>query len=105
MATRSKTTFQKRQKEMARAEKQRDKAARRLQRRFNVAITSKSSGRAYWCRSRDFGPHPFPAILVPCVPGDFGPMRKNLPFGMKLRYCKMCSPHAVHIADRSTLEA
>jgi len=29
MATRSRTTFQKRQKEMARAEKQRDKAAKR----------------------------------------------------------------------------
>jgi hypothetical protein len=33
MATRSHTTFQKRQKEMARAEKQREKAARRLQRK------------------------------------------------------------------------
>ena len=36
MATRSKTTFQKRQKEMARAEKQRDKAARRLQRKEGI---------------------------------------------------------------------
>lgn len=34
MATRSRTTFQKRQKELARAEKQRDKAARRLQRKL-----------------------------------------------------------------------
>ena len=33
MATRSRTTFQKRQKEMARAEKQREKAAKRLQRK------------------------------------------------------------------------
>src|ERR1700730_15419511 len=35
MATRSRTTFQKRQKEIARAEKQRDKVARRLQRKLN----------------------------------------------------------------------
>jgi hypothetical protein len=33
MATRSHTTFKKRQKEMARAEKQRDKAARRAQKK------------------------------------------------------------------------
>jgi hypothetical protein len=33
MATRSRTTFQKRQKEMARAEKQREKAAKRAQRK------------------------------------------------------------------------
>ena len=33
MATRSHTTFKKRQKEMARAEKQRDKAAKRLQKK------------------------------------------------------------------------
>jgi hypothetical protein len=33
MATRSHTTFKKRQKEMARAEKARDKAAKRVQRR------------------------------------------------------------------------
>jgi hypothetical protein len=33
MATRSHTTFQKRQKEMARAEKQREKAAKRMQRK------------------------------------------------------------------------
>jgi hypothetical protein len=33
MATRSRTTYQKRQKEMARAEKQREKAARRMQRK------------------------------------------------------------------------
>jgi hypothetical protein len=32
MASKSQTTFKKRQKEMARAEKQRDKAAKRLQR-------------------------------------------------------------------------
>jgi len=34
MAMRSRTTFKKRQKELARQEKQRDKAARRLQRRL-----------------------------------------------------------------------
>jgi len=33
MATRSRTTFQKRQKELARAEKRQEKAARRLQRK------------------------------------------------------------------------
>ena len=33
MATRSRTSFQKRQKELARMEKQRDKAARRAQRK------------------------------------------------------------------------
>ena len=33
MATRSRTTFRKRQKEMARAEKQRDKAAKRMQKK------------------------------------------------------------------------
>jgi len=33
MATRSHTTFKKRQKEMARLEKQKDKAAKRVQRR------------------------------------------------------------------------
>ncbi|HTQ54528.1 MAG TPA: hypothetical protein VMI94_08725 [Bryobacteraceae bacterium] len=34
MAMRSRTTFKKRQKELARQEKQRDKAARRLQRKI-----------------------------------------------------------------------
>jgi len=33
MATRSRTTFKKRQKEMARVEKQREKAAKRVERR------------------------------------------------------------------------
>ena len=33
MATRSRTTFKKRQKEMARTERQREKAAKRLQRK------------------------------------------------------------------------
>ena len=33
MASRSRTTFQKRQKEMARAEKQRDKSAKRVQKK------------------------------------------------------------------------
>ena len=36
MASRSHTTFKKRQKELARVEKQRDKAAKRLQRRETV---------------------------------------------------------------------
>jgi hypothetical protein len=34
MAARSRTTFKKRQKELARLEKQRDKAARRMQRKL-----------------------------------------------------------------------
>ena len=34
MATRSRTTFQKRQKEIARMEKQREKAAKRMQRKM-----------------------------------------------------------------------
>jgi hypothetical protein len=37
LATRSRTTFQKRQKELARLEKQRDKAARRAQRKVDKA--------------------------------------------------------------------
>ena len=37
MATRSRTSFQKRQKEIARMEKQRDKAAKRAQRKLNHA--------------------------------------------------------------------
>ena len=39
MATRSRTSFQKRQKEIARMEKQRDKAARRAQRKMNPTDT------------------------------------------------------------------
>jgi len=39
MATRSRTSFQKRQKEIARMEKQRDKAARRAQRKLNPGST------------------------------------------------------------------
>jgi hypothetical protein len=39
MATRSRTTFQKRQKELARMEKQRDKAARRQQRKLEKPLT------------------------------------------------------------------
>jgi hypothetical protein len=38
MATRSRTTFQKRQKEMARAEKQREKAAKRMQKKDGERI-------------------------------------------------------------------
>jgi hypothetical protein len=37
MATRSRTSFQKRQKEIARMEKQRDKAAKRAQRKLAAA--------------------------------------------------------------------
>ena len=36
MATRQRTTFQKRQKEMARADKQREKAARRISKKDQV---------------------------------------------------------------------
>jgi len=39
MATRSRTSFQKRQKEIARMEKQRDKAAKRSQRKMNPTDT------------------------------------------------------------------
>jgi hypothetical protein len=39
MATRGKTTFQKRQKEMARKDKQQRKAARRAERKLNTAST------------------------------------------------------------------
>jgi len=38
MATRHRTTFQKRQKEMARAEKQREKAAKRMQKKDGERI-------------------------------------------------------------------
>lgn len=50
MATRSRTSFQKRQKEIARMEKQRDKAARRLERKLN--------------------PSPSDEDLVPTAPGE-----------------------------------
>jgi len=42
MATRSRTSFQKRQKEIARMEKQRDKAAKRAQRKLNPTGSSES---------------------------------------------------------------
>ena len=42
MATRSRTSFQKRQKEIARMEKQRDKAAKRAQRKLNHAGSGES---------------------------------------------------------------
>jgi len=42
MATRSRTSFQKRQKEIARMEKQRDKAAKRAQRKLNPAESEES---------------------------------------------------------------
>jgi hypothetical protein len=42
MATRSRTSFQKRQKEIARMEKQRDKAAKRAQRKLAHSAPSES---------------------------------------------------------------
>ena len=42
MATRSRTSFQKRQKEIARMEKQRDKAAKRVQRKLMPAESEES---------------------------------------------------------------
>ena len=42
MATRSRTSFQKRQKEIARMEKQRDKAAKRAQRKLNPTESEES---------------------------------------------------------------
>jgi hypothetical protein len=42
MATRSRTSFQKRQKEIARMEKQRDKAAKRAQRKLNPTGSEES---------------------------------------------------------------
>ncbi len=42
MATRSRTSFQKRQKEIARMEKQRDKAAKRVQRKLNPSESEES---------------------------------------------------------------
>ena len=42
MATRSRTSFQKRQKEIARMEKQRDKAAKRAQRKLNPSGSEES---------------------------------------------------------------
>ncbi|MEO8594501.1 MAG: hypothetical protein ABI759_14390 [Candidatus Solibacter sp.] len=42
MATRSRTSFQKRQKEIARMEKQRDKAAKRVQRKLNPGVDEES---------------------------------------------------------------
>ena len=44
MATRSRTTFQKRQNEIARMEKQRDKAAKRMQRKLAGKLSPGSDG-------------------------------------------------------------
>jgi hypothetical protein len=44
MATRSRTTFKKRQKELARLEKQRDKAARRMQRKLDKSMGIAAGG-------------------------------------------------------------
>ena len=46
MAMRSRTTFKKRQKELARQEKQRDKAARRLQRKLEKNSPETEDGAA-----------------------------------------------------------
>lgn len=43
MPTRSRTTFKKRQKELARMEKQRDKAARRMQRKLQPSEADPSA--------------------------------------------------------------
>ena len=47
MATRTRTSFQKRQKELARVEKQRDKAAKRLQRKLEGAGARGASKTCY----------------------------------------------------------
>ena len=47
MATRSRTSFQKRQKEIARMEKQRDKAAKRAQRKMNPTETANNNDSEY----------------------------------------------------------
>lgn len=44
MSTRSHTSFQKRQKELARMEKQREKAAKRMQRRIEAKQNQTGSG-------------------------------------------------------------
>ena len=44
MATRSRTTFKKRQKELARLEKQRDKQARRMQRKLEKSMGVSDGG-------------------------------------------------------------
>ena len=44
MAMRSRTTFKKRQKELARQEKQRDKAARRVQRKLEKGSPGSGDG-------------------------------------------------------------
>jgi len=44
MAMRSRTTFKKRQKELARQEKQRDKAARRVQRKLEKGSPGSGNG-------------------------------------------------------------
>jgi hypothetical protein len=44
LASRSSTSFQKRQKELARAEKQRDKAAKRVQRKLEKKIEGPDDG-------------------------------------------------------------
>jgi len=67
MGMRSGTTFKKRQKELARMEKQRDKAARRIQRK-----AEKLSGDSPSTLSDDLGepldgPAPLDAVSMPAV--------------------------------------
>jgi hypothetical protein len=60
MGMRSGTTFKKRQKELARMEKQRDKAARRVQRK-----AEKLSGDSPHTPSDDLGEEPPDAVQIP----------------------------------------
>src|ERR1035441_1633167 len=69
MATRSRTSFQKRQKEIARMEKQRDKAAKRAQRKLNPTESEESE--------YVLGEDGLPILGEDCQPiliyaGDFG---------------------------------
>jgi len=86
MATRSRTTFQKRQKEMARAEKQRDKAAKRAQRK------TRSRSAAVRKRSRSKRPRSFVRKTALhrgslCSREDFAPFAKPVsPSSISLDY-------------------
>jgi hypothetical protein len=68
MATRSRTTFKKRQKELARMEKQRDKAARRVQRRLEK--TEPGSGEISPEELEDLGIGPGVTDEKPVPPPD-----------------------------------
>jgi hypothetical protein len=62
MGMRSGTTFKKRQKELARMEKQRDKAARRVQRK-----AEKLSGDSPIMPSDELGEEPEAVVPIPAV--------------------------------------